>query len=115
MNAAAKVINQSNLFHGHLAEMQMSKSAYLLILLMAAVLISALGVIYSTNSYRSTFSQVQQEEQQAHHLQLQWGQLLLEQASLATPARVQELATDKLEMVFPDTKNTFLLHPQQSI
>lgn len=115
MNAAAKVINQSNIFHGHLAEMQMSKSAYMLILLMAAVLISALGVIYSTNSYRSTFSQVQQEEQQAHHLQLQWGQLLLEQASLATPARVQELAIDKLGMVFPDTKNTFLLHPQQSL
>lgn len=115
MNAAAKVINQSNIFHGHLAEMQMSKSAYMLILLMAAVLISALGVIYSTNSYRSTFSQVQQEEQQAHLLQLQWGQLLLEQASLATPARVQELAIDKLGMVFPDTKNTFLLHPQQSL
>lgn len=115
MNAAAKVINQSNIFHGHLAEMQMSKSAYMLILLMAAVLISALGVIYSTNAYRSTFSQVQQEEQQAHLMQLQWGQLLLEQASLATPARVQELAIDKLGMVFPDTKNTFLLHPQQSL
>ena len=115
MNAAAKVINQSNLFHGHLAEMQMSKSAYALILLMAAVLISALGVFYSTNSYRSTFSMVQQEEQQTHHLQLQWGQLLLEQASLATPARVQELATDKLGMVLPDNKNTYLLHPQASL
>ncbi|RUR11955.1 cell division protein FtsL [Legionella sp. km772] len=115
MNAAARVINQSNIFHGHLAEMQMSKSAYMLILLMAAVLISALGVIYSTNSYRSTFNQVQQEEQQTHHLQLQWGQLLLEQASLATPARVQELAKTKLEMAFPDSKNTFLLHPQQAL
>ena len=87
----------------------------MLILLMAAVLISALGVVYSTNSYRLTFSQLQQEEQQTHHLQLQWGQLLLEQASLATPARVQELATDKLEMIFPASKNTYLLHPQQSL
>jgi cell division protein FtsL len=111
MNAAAKVINQSNLFHGHLADMHMSKSIYMLIILLMAVLISALGVIYSTNSYRSTFSLVQQEEQQAHALQLHWGQLLLEQASLATPARVQELATDKLQMTFPVSKNTFLLHP----
>lgn len=115
MNAAAKVINQSNLFHGHLADMHMSKSMYLLILLLAAVLISALSVIYSTNSYRSSFSQVQQEEQQTHFLQLQWGQLLLEQASLATPARVQELATDKLGMAFPVSKNTYLLHPQNSL
>ena len=112
MNAAARVINQGNLFNGHLADMHMSKSIYVLILLLAAVLISALGVVYSTNSYRSTFSQVQQEEQQSHYLQLQWGQLLLEQASLATPARVQELAIEKLGMTLPTTKNTYLLHPQ---
>jgi cell division protein FtsL len=112
MNAAAKVINQSNLFHGHLSEMYMSKSVYLLIILIAALLISALGVIYSTNSYRSTFSLVQQEEQQTHSLQLQWGQLLLEQASLATPARVQDLAKSQLRMTLPTTKNTYLLHPQ---
>jgi cell division protein FtsL len=115
MNAAARVINQSNLFHGHLADMHMSKSVYLLIILLAAVLISGLGVIYSTNSYRSTFSQVQQEEQQSIHLNLQWGQLLLEQASLATPARVQELATEKLNMILPNSKNTYLLHPQSSL
>jgi len=111
MNAAAKVINQSNIFHGHLSDMQMSKSVYGVIILLAVVLISALSVIYSTNSYRSTFSLVQQEEQQAHSLQLQWGQLLLEQASLATQARVQEIAVHKLKMVFPSTQNTFLLHP----
>lgn len=111
MNAAAKIINQSNLFHGHLADMRMSKSAYALVLLLAAVLISALGVVYSTNSYRSTFSQVQQEEQQMHSLQLQWGQLRLEQASLATTARIQDRAVAKLKMTLPAAKNTYLLHP----
>jgi cell division protein FtsL len=112
MNAAAKVINQGNLFNGQLADMHMSKSIYMLIILLIAVLVSALGVIYTTNSYRSTFSQVQQEEQQTHHLQLQWGQLLLEQSSLATPARVQEFATEKLRMTLPTAKNTYLLHPR---
>lgn len=111
MNAAAKIINQSNIFHGHLADMQMSKATYLLVLLLAAVLISALGVIYSTNSYRSSFNLVQQEEQQTHSLQMQWGQLRLEQASLATTARVQDRAMDKLQMTLPNNKNTYLLHP----
>lgn len=109
MNAAARVINQGTLFNGQLADMHMSKSFYLLIVLLVAVLVSALAVIYSTNSYRLTFSQVQQEELQAHQLQLQWGQLLLEQASLATPARVQELAVEQLKMTLPTSKNTFLL------
>ncbi|WP_298622916.1 cell division protein FtsL [uncultured Legionella sp.] len=112
MNAAARVINQSNLFNGHLADMHMSKSIYMLIILLAAVLVSGFTVIYSTNSYRSTLSQVEQEEQQTHFFQLQWGQLLLEQSSLATPARVQELATEQLGMTFPDSKNTYLLHAQ---
>lgn len=112
MNAAARVINQGTLFNGQLADMHMSKSFYFLIILLVSVLVSALGVIYNTNSYRQTFSQVQQEEQQAHLLQLQWGQLLLEQASLATPARVEELAIGHLKMTLPTTKNTFLLHAQ---
>lgn len=111
MNAAAKVINQSNLFNGQLADMRMSKSIYFLVVLLIAVLISALAVIYSTNSYRSTFSQVEQE-QQTHLLQLQWGQLLLEQASLATPARVENLAVYKLKMSLPNNKNTIILHAQ---
>ncbi|CAM3040344.1 cell division protein FtsL [Legionella worsleiensis] len=112
MNAAAKVINQGNLFNGHLADIHMSKSIYLLIVLLVAVLVSALAVIYSTNSYRSTLSQVEQEEQQKHFFQLQWGQLLLEQSSLATPARVEELATEKLGMILPNAKTTYFLHAQ---
>jgi cell division protein FtsL len=112
MNAAAKVINQGNLFNGQLADMHMSKSLYLLIGLLFCVLISAFAVIYSTNAYRSTLSMVEREEQQTHFFQLQWGQLLLEQSSLATPARVSELATEQLKMTLPTNKNTFLLHPQ---
>ncbi|MDP3268042.1 MAG: cell division protein FtsL [Legionella sp.] len=110
MNAAAKIINQGNLFNGQLADMHMSKSIYFLIILLASLLVSAFAVIYTTNSYRSTFSQVEQEIQQTHFLQLQWGQLLLEQASLATPARVEELATHKLLMILPNSKNTYFLH-----
>lgn len=112
MNAAAKVINQGTLFNGQLAKMHMSKSFFFLILLLVAVLLSALTVIYSTNSYRSTFSQVEQEEQQTHVLQLQWGQLLLEQSSLATPGRVEALAIRQLKMTLPASKNTYFLHAQ---
>lgn len=112
MNAAARVINQGTLFNGQLANMHMSKSLYVLFFLLFAVLISAFGVVYSTNAYRSTFSLVEQEELQSTQLQLQWGQLLLEQSSLATPARVEEMARGKLKMTLPATKNTFILHAQ---
>lgn len=109
MNAAARQINHSNLFSGHLSEMRLSRSLCQHITLLLAVLISALAVVYTTNLHRLTFGQLQLAEQQSHQLQLQWGQLLLEQASLATPGRVQQLASEKLHMVLPAGKQTFIL------
>lgn len=112
MNAAAKVINQSSFFSGQLTEMHLSKGLWLQIILLVSVLFSALAVVYVTNMHRVTFSQLQSVEQQTHQLQLQWGQLLLEQASLATPARVEELAAEKLHMELPADKQIVILRVQ---
>lgn len=109
MNAAAREINQSNFFSGHLSEMRLSKALWQQIFLLLFVLASALAVVYITNLHRLTFTKLQQIEQKSHELQLQWGQLLLEQASLATPGRVQQLAAEKLHMVLPASRQTFIL------
>ncbi len=109
MNAAARGINQSDFFHGHLANMRLSRTLCLRMALLIAVLISALCVVYTTNVHRMSLSQLEQSEQQAHQLKLQWGQLLLEQASLATPSRVQQLATEQLQMALPINKQIFVL------
>lgn len=112
MNAAARAINQSNFFSGQLLDMRLSKQLCFMLTLLLAVLLSALAIIYTTNEHRISFSQLQHLEQQTHQLQLQWGQLLLEQASLATPARVEELAIQKLQMRLPADKETFVLRVQ---
>lgn len=112
MNAAAREINQSNFFSGQLMDMRLSKQLSLQIVLLITVLISALSVVYVTNLHRITFSQLEIAEQESHQLELQWGQLLLEQASLATPARVEKLAAEKLHMVLPTNKQTFILRVQ---
>lgn len=109
MNAAARDIHQSNLFHGHLVGIRLSFSSSLQLGLMVVVLLSALCVIYSTNLYRVTLSQLEFSIQRNHQLQLQWGQLLLEQASLATPSRVERLATTKLNMQLPTNKKILVL------
>ncbi|MFC3907860.1 cell division protein FtsL [Legionella dresdenensis] len=109
MNAAARAINQSNLFNGQLSAMRLSGQVCLLLTLLLAVLVSAIVVVYTTNEQRSSFSQLQQLEQQMNQLQLQWGQLLLEQASLATPARVEAMAVKELRMHLPADKETFVL------
>lgn len=112
MNAAAKAINQSNFFNGQWTEMRLSKRLCWQLALLMIVLISALAVVYCTNMYRMTLSQLELAEQHSQQLQIQWGQLLLEQASLATPARVEKLATEKLHMTLPAGKQTLILRVQ---
>ncbi|KTD24777.1 cell division transmembrane protein FtsL [Legionella lansingensis] len=109
MNAAARAIHQSNLFNGHLTDMRLSKQLCFILSLLLAVLVSALAVVYVTNEHRVGFSELQRLEHQAQQLQLQWGQLLLEQASLATPGRVEQLAVEKLHMKLPLDKDTYVL------
>ncbi len=105
MNAAARDINQTNFFHGQLMSMRLSFASVVRLSLMIVVLISALAVIYTTNYCRVTLDQVESAEQVSHKMNLQWGQLLLEQASLSTPSRVELLASEQLKMVLPNTKH----------
>lgn len=110
MNAAARDINQTNFFHGQLMSMRLSFASIVRLSLMIVVLLSALAVIYTTNYYRLTLNQLESAEHVSHQLNLQWGQLLLEQASLATPSRVEVLASQQLKMVLPTTKKMIRIH-----
>lgn len=112
MNAAAKVMNQSRLFQGGWSKLHVSKALGFQTTLLLMVLLSALSVVYVINLHRVTCSQMQMEEQRTHQLQLQWGQLLLEQASLITPARIEKLATHKLHMVLPSHRQTIALRAE---
>ena len=87
MNAAAKIIQQGDFFSGHLSALEWNKGTQAIVSLLLAVIISALTVVYVTNENRLSYIELQQLEQQAHAMRLHSGQLLLEQASLATSER----------------------------
>jgi len=109
MNAAARQINQTSLFNGKLIHFRLSAASLMQIMLLIAVLVSAFSVVYSTNMYRASHSQLQYAEQHTHQMQLQWGQLLLEQASLSRQARIQHIASEKLNMLVPSSNQTVSL------
>lgn len=112
MNAAARQISQSNVFSGQWTEIRFSLAVWVQLTLLFAVLFSAISVVYVTNVHRLALGKLQMAKQQSHRLQLQWGQLLLEQASLSTPGRVQALAEEKLHMLLPEDKQMYILRAQ---
>lgn len=110
MNAAARAIHKSDLFNGHLFDIRISKPLCMIFILLVGLLLSGLGIIYVTNEHRTQVSQLEHLERELHQLQLEWGQLLLEHSSLSTPARVERLAIEKLQMRLP-VERLPLSHP----
>jgi cell division protein FtsL len=70
-------------------------------LLLVAVVLCALSVVTSQHKARKLFIELQQEKKQAQKMDVEWGQLQLEQSTWATPARVEQVAVKKLHMQLP--------------
>lgn len=112
MNAAAKMLGQEASFAENWLGLSFTRNGLLLVTLVAAVLFSALSVIYFKNTQRSYYSELQSMDRQANHLRLEWGQLLLEQSTWATSARVQAVAQEHLGMVMPSAKDITIINSQ---
>ena len=73
----------------------------LLVVMILAVLVSAVGVIEAKHQSRKRFVALQALEKVRDQMNVEWGQLQLEQGTWATHSRVERLAREKLHMVNP--------------
>ena len=76
-------------------------SVKLNILLLGIVILCALGVVTSQHKARKFFIELQSEKDKAQQMEVEWGQLQLEQSTLALPARVEKIASRQLQMQMP--------------
>lgn len=109
MNAAAKVLDSATLFRGNITQLRLTKESCVVVFLLAAMLMSALMIVYVKNEQRNLFSQLQHTRSQSNRLQVEKGQLLLERTSLATPSRLHQIATEQLNMRLPARRQTIIL------
>lgn len=71
-------------------------------LLLLAVLIGcALALVTSQHKARKLYVELQKEQELAKRLDVEWGQLQLEQRTWAMHGRVEKIATEKLNMRVP--------------
>lgn len=66
--------------------------------LVALAVASALGVVAAQHQSRKLFSELERELARAHGLEVEWGQLQLEQSTWASHARVEKIARERLAM-----------------
>ncbi len=79
------------------------------ILLLALVIVCALGVVTEQHEARKRFAELDAEQAQAKRLDEEWTQLQLEQSTWATHKRVEAVASQQLGMRLPDASNTLIV------
>jgi cell division protein FtsL len=72
------------------------------LLLWCGVLASAAGAVYTRHRARELFVQLETLNRQSDNLDIQWGQLQLEQSTWSTHAFVERVASTRLHMATPD-------------
>ncbi|MHB1359750.1 MAG: cell division protein FtsL [Rhodocyclaceae bacterium] len=75
--------------------------ARLNLFLLAAVLISALSDVSINHHARKLVTAHEREQERMRALEVEWGQLQLEQSTWATHARIEEIARQRLGMHAP--------------
>lgn len=72
--------------------------ARLNLLLLAILVGCALALVTSQHQARRLFVELQREQERARQMDVEWGQLQLEQRTWAMHGRIEKIATEQLHM-----------------
>ncbi|HEY2345255.1 MAG TPA: cell division protein FtsL [Xanthomonadaceae bacterium] len=85
--------------------------AAFLVLMIVATLASGIAVVYARQMHRQMFIQLNGLQRERDDLNIEFGKLQLEQATWAENNRVEQIATGKLGMVYPNAKDVVVVRP----
>jgi len=85
--------------------------ARLNLLLIGIAVLCALGVVTSQHEARKLFVELQKEQEVAKQLDVEWGQLQLEQSTWAMHSRIEKVASDSLRMRVPPQSRIRIVSP----
>jgi cell division protein FtsL len=81
----------------------------LVVCLWISVVVSALMVVASTQQVRRDVNQLETLRREASHLQVEWGQYLLEESTWAAYSRIEGIANQELNMIAPTTEHVVMV------
>ena len=85
----------------------------LLVFVFAVVcVVSATALVYTKHESRKLFVELEQLTDERDELNIEWGQLQIEQSTWATHARIEQVASDDLQLTRPETTEIFVIEQQ---
>ena len=89
----------------------MSTRYFLLFVLVLAVLGSGIGVVYARQQHRQAYVQLTRLQKQRDELNIEFSRLQLEQATWAETNRIEQVASERLGMVYPQAAELVVVKP----
>ena len=94
-------------------EIGSGRQPFLLIVVFVAVCtLSALVLIYTKHDSRKLFVELENLTTERDKLNIEWGQLQIEQSTWATHARIERLAVEEMSLVRPQSGEIYVIERQ---
>lgn len=77
--------------------------------LVLVCVVSAIALIYTKHESRKLFVELERLSDKRDELNIEWGQLQIEQSTWATHARIEQVATSKLKLSRPATQEIYVI------
>jgi cell division protein FtsL len=84
------------------------------LILLAIAVGCALSAVASSHRARKLFVELEREQVRTRQLEVEWGQLQLEQSTWAMQARIEKVAGSRLMMHVPAASRVQVIAPQSS-
>ena len=79
------------------------------LVLLGVLIACALGLVSSQHHARRLFTELEKEQELAKQIDIEWGQLQLEQSTWAMHARIEKIAAQTLRMRIPPAERVRLV------
>ncbi|MDZ7645138.1 MAG: cell division protein FtsL [Woeseiaceae bacterium] len=91
-------------------QQEQRRTPVLLTVVFASVCVaSALALIYTKHEARRLFVELETLTAERDRLNIEWGQLQIEQSTWATHARIEQVATDELSLLRPKPADIYVI------
>jgi len=89
------------------------RQPFLLVFVFAVVcVLSGMALVYTKHEARKLFVELEGLTHERDELNIEWGQLQIEQSTWAQHARIEQVATKDLSLVRPETTDIFVIERQ---
>lgn len=87
-----------------------NQQPFLLVFVFAVVcVLSSIALVYTKHESRKLFVELEALSRVSDELNIEWGQLQIEQSTWATHARIEQVATDDLSLARPATSDIYVI------